>query len=163
MGRAPNEEVMPRRLARSAGAFLPLLATLGLLAAVTQAAEPARRYVAVDRSIVLEVPERFTKLSVANPAIADVIVLAPNQLVVNGKAPGTTSLVVGHPGRVESFDLVVYPAPGVSVKTPVVPSGARLVVVQRADKITNHLFVPNEERGWVELETAKAEPEPVKK
>jgi pilus assembly protein CpaC len=46
-------------------------------------------------------------VSVTNPAIADVFVITPNQILVNGKAVGVTSLVVFYPDRTMFFDLVV--------------------------------------------------------
>jgi pilus assembly protein CpaC len=44
---------------------------------------------------------------VTNPAIADVFVVTPNQILVNGKAVGTTSLVAFYPTKTVFFDLVV--------------------------------------------------------
>jgi Flp pilus assembly secretin CpaC len=146
-----------------AGVVLAALSLLGGAYAACSAGPPARRYVTVDRSIVVDAPQRFTKVSVANAAIADVVVITPHQFLINGKAAGVTTLVVFYPERIESWELVVHSAPPAGVTTPLVPSEARHIVIQRADKITIYLFVPNEERGWVELEGSKAEPEPTKK
>lgn len=151
------------RCGPSSAAFL--LASLAVLAAVhgrPEAAGPERRYVGVDRSIVIDMPQ-FTKVSVANPAIADVVVITPRRILVNGKAAGVTTLVVFHPGGMEQFDLVVHPVPAASVKAALIPSEARVITIQRADKITDHVFVPSDGRGWVELEGTKAGPEPVRK
>jgi Flp pilus assembly secretin CpaC len=140
-------------------AVLRLVAPLALGAvalASADAAEPTRRYLTVDRSLVIDVSERLTQVSVTNPAIADVVVITPNQVMVNGKAAGVTTLMVFHARGMESFELVVHP---IGTRAPLVPSEARQITVQRGDKITNHLFVPGEERGWVELESSKVEPE----
>ena len=50
--------------------------------------------VTIGKSQVLNLQEPFTRVSVTNPAIADVFVVTPNQILVNGKAVGITSLVV---------------------------------------------------------------------
>ncbi|MFO7588395.1 MAG: pilus assembly protein N-terminal domain-containing protein, partial [Gemmatimonadota bacterium] len=36
----------------------------------------------------------LTKVSIADPGVADVVVVSANELVVNGKTPGTTSLLL---------------------------------------------------------------------
>jgi Flp pilus assembly secretin CpaC len=150
-----SRRILPPALA----ALLTLAGALGSAAA----AEPERRYLVVDRSTVLDVKQRLSKVSVANPAIADVVVITPTQLMLSGKTAGVTSLVVFYAHGMEAFELVVHPAPTSSLKTPLRPAEAREITVQRGDKITNHLFVPSEERVWVELESSKVEPEPPKK
>jgi Flp pilus assembly secretin CpaC len=50
--------------------------------------------VTVNKSVVLRVPKRATRVSVTQPHIAEAVVVAPNQILINGKAVGTTSLVV---------------------------------------------------------------------
>jgi pilus assembly protein CpaC len=73
------------------------------------AAEPAliRIEVTIGKSQVLELKEPFTRVSVTNPAIADVFLITPTQILINGKAVGVTSLVVFYPSRTMFFDLVV--------------------------------------------------------
>jgi len=44
---------------------------------------------------------------VTNPSIADIFVVTPNQLLINGNAAGVTSLVVFYPAQTFYFDLVV--------------------------------------------------------
>jgi pilus assembly protein CpaC len=48
----------------------------------------------VGRSIVLTSPTRIKRVSVADPTIADAIVVSPFQVLVNGKAPGGVSLLL---------------------------------------------------------------------
>src|SRR5271166_6398607 len=48
----------------------------------------------VGRSLVVTSPTRIKRVSVADPAIADAIVVSPNQVLVNGKAPGGVSLML---------------------------------------------------------------------
>ena len=50
--------------------------------------------VVVNKSIVIRLPKKATKVAVTQPQIAEVIVVEPDQLLINGKAVGTTSLVV---------------------------------------------------------------------
>src|SRR5881628_3700070 len=95
-------------------AFGGLLATLvltllGLGATAAWAADPAllRLEVTIGKSQVLNLQEPFTRVSVTNPAIADVFVVTPNQILVNGKSVGVTSLVVFDTARTMFFDLIV--------------------------------------------------------
>ena len=50
--------------------------------------------VVVNKSVVVRLPRKASKVFVTQPQIAEVVVVAPDQLLINGKAVGTTSLVV---------------------------------------------------------------------
>jgi pilus assembly protein CpaC len=50
--------------------------------------------VTVNKSVVLRLPKRATRVSVTQPEIAEAVVVAPDQILINGKAVGATSLVV---------------------------------------------------------------------
>jgi pilus assembly protein CpaC len=63
--------------------------------------------VTIGKSQIIELKESFSRASVTNPAIADVFAITPNQLLINGKAVGVTSLVVFYPQKTLFFDLVV--------------------------------------------------------
>jgi len=63
--------------------------------------------VTIGKSQVIDLKEPFTRVSVTNPNIADVFAITPNQILVNGKAAGMTSLVAFYPGKTLFFDLVV--------------------------------------------------------
>ena len=66
--------------------------------------------VTVNKSIVFRLAERAKRVSVSQPEVADVAVIAPSQLLINGKAVGTTSLIVfNEKDEVASYDLVVTP------------------------------------------------------
>ncbi len=66
--------------------------------------------VTVNKSMVFRLAERAKRVSVSQPAVADVIVVAPSQLLINGKAVGTTSLIVfDEKGEVANYDLIVVP------------------------------------------------------
>jgi len=70
-------------------------------------AQLLRFEITIGKSQVLDLREPFTRVSVTNPAIADVFVVTPNQILINGKAAGVTSLVVFYPDKTMYFDLVV--------------------------------------------------------
>jgi pilus assembly protein CpaC len=67
-----------------------------------------RLEITIGKSQVVELKEAFTRVSVTNPAIADVFVITPTQILINGKAVGTTSLIVFYPGRTMFFDVMVH-------------------------------------------------------
>ena len=103
---------MSRRDRRGGRSFLWLLITLLLLAAGQSSAVAAesgliRLDVTIGKSQVLNLQEPFTRVSVTNPAIADVFVVTPNQILINGKSVGVTSLVVFYPAKTVFFDLLV--------------------------------------------------------
>jgi Flp pilus assembly secretin CpaC len=50
--------------------------------------------VVVNKTIVVRLPRKATKVAVTKPQIAEVVVVAPDQLLISGKAVGATSLVV---------------------------------------------------------------------
>ena len=60
--------------------------------------------------MVFRLAEKAKRVSVSQPEVADVIVVAPTQLLINGKAVGTTSLIIfDEKGEVSNYDLVVGP------------------------------------------------------
>ena len=46
------------------------------------------------KSIVLKSPERFSRVSIADPETAGYILLSPREIYINGKAAGATSLIL---------------------------------------------------------------------
>jgi len=66
--------------------------------------------VTVNKSLVFRLAQKAKRVSVTQPEIADVVVVAPNQLLINGKSVGTTSLVIfDEKGTVTNYDLIVSP------------------------------------------------------
>ncbi|MGH9773580.1 MAG: type II and III secretion system protein family protein [Candidatus Acidiferrales bacterium] len=62
----------------------------------------------VGRSMVITSPARIHRISVADPNIADAMVMSPTQILVNGKTPGGVSLVVwDEADRSQTFDILV--------------------------------------------------------
>ena len=61
------------------------------------------------RSTVLTTEFDITRIAVTDPAIADAVVVQPREVLIDGKAPGTVSLIVwGGPQR-RQFDVIVEP------------------------------------------------------
>lgn len=66
--------------------------------------------VTINKSMVFRLAEKAKRVSVSQPQVADVLVVAPTQLLINGKAIGTTSLIIfDEKGEVSNYDLVVAP------------------------------------------------------
>jgi len=55
---------------------------------------PQTLHLMVGRSLVITSPNRIKRVSLADPAIAEAVVVSPTQLVINGKAPGGVSLIL---------------------------------------------------------------------
>ena len=139
------------------GAVMGLVVAMATTAGAT---EPVRLYVTVDKAELINLAEMsITKLAVTNPGIADVYVINPTQILLSGKQAGTTSLMVFSKGRTENFDVVVHPGPVGNSRARLVPSESHAVEVQRAGKVSQQLFVRDEEHAWVQLGGSKAEPE----
>ena len=142
---------MRSRLAHVAGYALLTLAGAVAPQSPAEAQTLSRLYVGVDRSHVLDLGEPARKVAVANPSIADVQVISPTELLVVGKAPGITSLVIFSGKSPRQFDLVVHPSP---VGTVTAPSGVEpphSVLVQRGANMTEQLFTRDGDQRWLEL------------
>jgi pilus assembly protein CpaC len=55
---------------------------------------PQTLHLLVGRSIVISSPTRIKRVSLADPTIAEAIVVSPTQVLVNGKTPGGVSLLL---------------------------------------------------------------------
>jgi len=100
-----------RKVAVSLG-LMALLAVCGL-AGAAQAQEPQKVRILVGRSVVLSVADSIGTVSIADDAIADVVVATSRQLLLNAKKIGTTSLVVWSKGnRYQTYEVVVHSGTG---------------------------------------------------
>ncbi len=61
------------------------------------------------RSTVLSTDFDITRIAVTNPAIADATVVQPQEILIDGKTPGTISLIVWGSARRVQYDIVVEP------------------------------------------------------
>src|SRR4030095_582494 len=82
------------------------------------AAQPAGEFQRVNltagRSTVLSTEFDITRIAVTNPATADATVVAQREILIDGKAPGTISLIVWGTNRREQFDVVLeQPIPAI--------------------------------------------------
>ena len=75
-------------------------------------AQPSIRKVPLTagRSTVLTTDFNVTRIAVTNPEIADAVVVQPREILIDGKAPGTISLIVWGVTSREQYDVVVEPA-----------------------------------------------------
>ncbi len=98
-----------RRSGRFRLAVIALLFVSLFEAAAQQQTAPTIS-VTVNKSMVFRLADRAKRVTVSQPQVADVIVVAPSQLLINGKAVGTTSLIVfDEKGEVANYDLIVVP------------------------------------------------------
>jgi pilus assembly protein CpaC len=61
------------------------------------------------RSTVLMTPFDITRIAVTNPAVADAVVVQPREVLIDGKGPGTVSLIVWGDAERRQYDVVVDP------------------------------------------------------
>jgi pilus assembly protein CpaC len=100
-----------RKVAVSLG-LMGLLAVCGLVG-TAQAQEPQKVRILLGRSVVLSVADSIGTVSIADDAIADVVVATSRQLLLNAKKIGTTSLVVWSKGnRYQTYEVVVHSGTG---------------------------------------------------
>ena len=59
------------------------------------------------RSTVLTVDFDVTRLAVTNPAVADATVVQPREILIDGKTPGTISLILWGGARRVQYDLII--------------------------------------------------------
>src|SRR5579862_4017546 len=79
------------------------------------AAQPAKPadteqalHLLVGRSLLISSPTKIKTLSLADPNIADAIVITPTQIMLNGKTPGGVSLVIwDEEGQSQTFEISV--------------------------------------------------------
>lgn len=62
----------------------------------------------VGKSQLVKFDEPVNRISIANPSLADLVLISPQEMIINGKAGGTTSLIIwGSKKDPLFFDLVV--------------------------------------------------------
>jgi pilus assembly protein CpaC len=138
--------------------------------AAAESEGPQTLHLLVGRSLVITSPTKIKRVSLADPTIAEAIVVSPFQVLVNGKAPGGVSLLLwDEADQSQAFEVSVdidilgltqkihevFPAEGVQVETSrdmVIVSGkvssAALadkileVVKAAAPKVTSLMEVP---------------------
>ena len=69
----------------------------------------ARVSLTAGRSTVLTVDFDVTRLALTNPAVADAVVVEPREILIDGKAPGTVTMILWGGERRVQYDVVVDP------------------------------------------------------
>jgi pilus assembly protein CpaC len=88
---------------------LSLVAAFVLMSgAAAEAAKSIPTEVTMGKSVILTVPAGIERISVTDPGVADVVVITPTELQINGKAIGATSLIIWDKTKTKTFfDLMV--------------------------------------------------------
>ena len=91
--------------------FLLVIGTLSMVGqSAPQAAEPAEGetiHVLVGKSVVINVEKPLTRVLSSNPAAVETMATSPTQVVIEGKATGSSSLILwDESGRSQVFDVV---------------------------------------------------------
>ena len=146
---------------------------------------PQALHLLVGRSLVITSPTRIKRVSLADPNVAEAIVVSPYQVLVNGRAPGAVSLLIwDEADQSQAFEVSVdidvlsltekihevFPSEPVRVETAkdmVVLSGKVSsqtvadkileVVKSAAPKVTSLMEVPTAPPGEILLEVKFAE------
>ena len=63
----------------------------------------------VGRGELLQFPDDTSRVSVSDPAIADAVVVSQHDVVLNGKAPGNTTIMIWHGDNVSLYNITVEP------------------------------------------------------
>ena len=80
--------------APASAAAVPAQAPVAPSSQGQESAEPQTLHLLVGRSLVITSPSRIKRVSLADPEIAEAIVVSPTQVLVNGKKPGGVSLLL---------------------------------------------------------------------
>jgi pilus assembly protein CpaC len=150
-----------------------------------ESSEPQTLHLLVGRSLVISSPARIKRVSLADPEIAEAIVVSPTQVLVNGKKPGGVSLLLwDETDQSQAFEVSVdidvlglsqkihevFPAENVHIDTSkdvviitgkisstVVADKILEVVKGAAPKVTSMMEVPPALTGQVLLQVRFAE------
>ena len=80
-----------------------------VLAPQAQSVATARVSLTAGRSTVLNVDFDVTRIALTNPAVADAVVVEPREILIDGKAPGTVTMILWGAERRVQYDVVVDP------------------------------------------------------
>jgi pilus assembly protein CpaC len=146
---------------------------------------PQTLHLLVGRSLVITSPSRIKRVSLADPTIAEAIVVSPTQVLLNGKTPGGVSLLLwDEAGQSQAFEVSVdidvlglsqkihevFPTEDVHIETsrdvvilsgkissPIVADKILEVVKSAAPKVTSMMQVPVPPAGEILLEVKFAD------
>jgi pilus assembly protein CpaC len=154
-------------------------------AEIPQAEGPQSLHLMVGRSLVITSPTRIKRVSLADPTIAEVDVITPTQIVINGKMPGGVSLLLwDEADQSQAFEISVdvdvltltqkihevFPGEHIQIDTakdmvvlsgkvssPAIADRIVEIVKNATPKVTNMMEVPKVDLGEVLLEVKFAE------
>jgi pilus assembly protein CpaC len=95
-------------LGRAFGAILVCVAVTVSVAA-QQAPDVQKVPLTAGRSTVLMTSFDITRVAVTDPAVADATVVQPREVLVDGKTPGTVSLIIWGAAQRQQYDVIVEP------------------------------------------------------
>ena len=87
--------------------MLMLLAVAGIGAQQPQPSQVPQISITAGRSTILSTDFDVTRIAVTNPEIADATVVQPREILVDGKAAGTISLILWGDNTRVQYDIVV--------------------------------------------------------
>jgi pilus assembly protein CpaC len=105
-------------------------------AAQPQTAPPEmpRVVLTAGRSTVLASDFDISRIAITNPAVADAVVVAPREILIDGKTAGTISLILWGEGRRMQYDIVVQqPIPDLQQRLQALFPGEDIVVTFNED------------------------------
>jgi pilus assembly protein CpaC len=113
---------------------------VAVLAVTTTGAQEAARFPQVSltagRSTVVSTTFDITRIAITNPAVADAVVVQPREILVDGKSPGTITLMVWGAGERVQYDVVVeQPISSLEQQLHQLFPGEEIVVTMNADGI----------------------------
>jgi pilus assembly protein CpaC len=71
--------------------------------------EPTSMTLTVGRGQLVQFPDEASRVSVSDPMIADAVVVSAHDVVLNGKAPGNTTIMIWHGDNVSPYEVTVEP------------------------------------------------------
>ena len=88
--------LLPARFSHRLGWLLGLLLVVPLVVNVNAAPLQDQQIISVtiNKSRILDWREPIARVSIANPAIADILPIKPDQIYINGKAIGSTNMIL---------------------------------------------------------------------
>src|SRR5262249_32265892 len=70
---------------------------------------PRSMTLTVGRGELVQFPDETSRVSVSDPGTADAVVVSPHEVVLNGKTPGTTTIMIWHGESISPFRITVEP------------------------------------------------------
>jgi len=88
------------------------------------------------RSTVMNTDFDVVRIAITNPAVADAVVVQPREILIDGKAPGTISLIVWGTGERRQYDIVVeQPTPALEQQMRQLFPNENIQIALNADAI----------------------------